>query len=67
MSEGWGYVYGSSLRHYFKEGRSLCGSHFYFGDDRLVQGGDNQTNNCTACRLRLEQQRKLNAKIVEAR
>lgn len=49
--EGWKYIYTSGRRHYFRDGRSLCGKWGAIAQNGLEQGDNLHVTNCARCRL----------------
>lgn len=50
--EGWGFVYGSRVEHYFRKGRSLCGKWGLWALPKSIDYPD-----CKACRKRLDKEK----------
>ena len=59
-TEGWTWLTNSRKWHYFKKDRrSLCGKFLHMGSmNDLQEGNDDSSDNCAACRRKLEQIRK---------
>jgi len=59
MAEGWTWLWNSRKRHYFLDGRSLCGRFLLLGHPELKHSNDDSPDNCTACRRKLAKKRHL--------
>jgi len=55
LLEGWGWPMPARKAHYFRMGKSLCGSWIFFG--RLTQGNDDSPDNCPTCKRKLAKER----------
>lgn len=52
-NEGWSWLVGFTKWHYFRNGRSLCGSYTYSGSIGLRQENDDAPDKCGSCRRSL--------------
>lgn len=57
QNEGWGWKSNCSKRHYFVDGRSLCGLWGIGKGVDLGQGYDDIPENCQACKIALAERR----------
>ena len=48
--QGWGRPWGLLHRHYFRNGKSLCGGISFFDGDLSANGGDRDGQDCPECR-----------------
>jgi len=55
LLEGWGWPALARKAHYFRLGRSLCGSWVFLG--KLDRGNDKSPDNCPTCKRRLAKER----------
>jgi hypothetical protein len=57
-NEGWSWLVGFTKWHYFRNGRSLCGSYTHSGSIGLRQGNDDASDKCGSCRRSLLSERR---------
>ena len=55
--EGWAWKTNCTKRHYFVDGRSLCGHWRVWGRDELSPRYDDIPENCKRCRTKLSERR----------
>lgn len=58
FNEGWTWLVGFTKWHYFRNGRSLCGSYTHSGSIARRQENDDVSDECGSCRRSLLSERK---------
>lgn len=64
MEEGWGYLIGSENWHYFKNGKSVCGTFKFTGKLALESREVVSSDNCKECRDLIEARQKAKGKLA---